>query len=102
MSRLTPLHSLHLSHGATLVPYASHLLPLTFAKTSIVQQIKHTRSKATIFDVSHMTQITFNKKEIPSCITASKVIDGCAKLTVLTNDKGGIVDDAIVSVTGKV
>jgi len=87
--------------GATMTPYASHMLPLTFQKQTIIQQIKQTRTHAAIFDVSHMTQITFRDKKVPKCITAPKVEDGNAKLTVLTNDNGGIIDDAIVSVCGK-
>ena len=51
--RRTPLHALHLSLGARMVPFASYEMPLHFP-AGILREHLHTRKAASLFDVSHM------------------------------------------------
>ncbi|MFN5589548.1 MAG: glycine cleavage system aminomethyltransferase GcvT [Holosporales bacterium] len=103
MSKLlhTPLYDLHRQHGARLVPFAGFEMPVQFA--GIVAEHTHTRTAASLFDVSHMGQIFFKgrdaetalEKLLPSRLDTLKV--GQGRYSVLLNEAGGIVDDIIVT-----
>src|SRR5690606_24087580 len=54
--RRTPLHSLHESLGARMVTFAGYALPMQYP-TGIIREHVHTRTGATVFDVSHMGQV---------------------------------------------
>ena len=49
----TPLHALHLALGARMVPFAGYEMPVQYPQ-GIVREHLHTRSAASLFDVSHM------------------------------------------------
>ena len=51
----TPLHALHVSLGAKMVPFAGYEMPVQY-KTGIIKEHLHTRAAAGLFDVSHMGQ----------------------------------------------
>ena len=53
--RRTPLHDLHVAHGASMVPFAGYGMPVQYP-AGIIAEHKHTRSAAGLFDVSHMGQ----------------------------------------------
>ncbi len=55
MSKLLPLHDIHLSLGAKMVPFAGYEMPIQY-KDGIMQEHLHTREEASVFDVSHMGQ----------------------------------------------
>ena len=98
----TALHDLHLEAGAKMVPFTDYTMPLHYAK-GIMQEHLHTRQQASLFDVSHMGQIQLIggepgaviEKLAPLAIGSLKA--GCQRYTVLLNENGGIVDDAIVT-----
>jgi len=52
----TPLHGLHLSLGARMVPFAGYDMPVQYP-AGLMAEHKHTRAAAGLFDVSHMGQI---------------------------------------------
>ena len=52
----SPLHDLHLSLGAKMVPFAGYLMPVQYSAGIIAEHL-HTRTKAGLFDVSHMGQV---------------------------------------------
>lgn len=52
----TPLHDLHVSAGAKMVPFAGYSMPVTYADQGLVDSHNHVRTKAGLFDVSHMVQ----------------------------------------------
>src|SRR5260370_35449826 len=54
--RRTPLHDLHKSLGAKMVPFAGYDMPVQYA-AGIMAEHLHTRAKAGLFDVSHMGQV---------------------------------------------
>lgn len=52
----TALYDLHLKHGGKMVVFADHLMPILYKQQTIIESHLHTRSAASIFDVSHMLQ----------------------------------------------
>ena len=52
----TALHDLHVSSGGKMVPYAGWSMPVQY-RDSIIASHLHTRSSASLFDVSHMLQV---------------------------------------------
>src|SRR5260221_3778265 len=54
--RRTPLHDLHKSLGAKMVPFAGYDMPVQYA-AGIMAEHLHTRAEAGLFDVSHMGQL---------------------------------------------
>src|ERR1700741_2145483 len=57
----TPLHALHLSLGAKMVPFAGYDMPVQYP-TGVLKEHLHTRKSAGLFDVSHMGQLTLRAK----------------------------------------
>ncbi len=85
-----------------MAEFAGYDMPIQYPD-GVLAEHNWTREKAGLFDVSHMGQIilegpgaaAFWEKLTPSAI--SKLKDGVAKYTVLTNEDGGIVDDLIIT-----
>ncbi|HIF24881.1 MAG TPA: glycine cleavage system aminomethyltransferase GcvT [Micavibrio sp.] len=102
MSKQTPLYQAHLDSGAKMGPFAGYDMPLYYGE-GVMAEHEWVREHAGIFDVSHMGQVILsgeNAMAFLERITPSsfgKLPDGRAKYTVMTNDKGGIVDDLIVT-----
>src|SRR5207248_11372454 len=103
----TPLHALHIALGGKLVPFAGYEMPVQYAP-GVLREHLHTRSKAGLFDVSHMGQIALHAKSgraedaalalerlVPQDIVA--VAPGRQRYAQFTNDDGGILDDLIVA-----
>lgn len=63
----------------------------------------HTRSLASLFDVGHMLQTRVSGKDAGEYLESLTTCDlknlnnGAATLTVFLNDKGGILDDLIIT-----
>src|SRR5262245_30032128 len=51
----TPLHDLHVSLGAKMVPFAGYDMPVQYP-LGVLKEHLHTRAAAGLFDVSHMGQ----------------------------------------------
>lgn len=99
----TPLYDLHVKHGGKLVDFAGFMLPVQYSDLSVSASHTFTRTSASIFDVSHMLQTRVRGKD---CIAWFESIcpvdlkgmaDGSSSLTVFLNNKGGIIDDLIVT-----
>ena len=104
----TPLHDFHKTHGANLVPFAGHHLPIAYAGQSLAQSHHFTRDHASLFDVSHMVQHIFKgpaaaaflETVAPGDFSSQGAMQG--KLTTfLWRENGGIVDDGIVTRLGE-
>ena len=54
----SPLHNLHVSRGGKMVPYAGWSLPTVYDDLNIFQSVLHTRKHLSLFDVSHMMQVS--------------------------------------------
>lgn len=102
MTKQTALYDLHVAQGAKMVPFAGYSMPIQY-KDGVIKEHEWVRSKAGIFDVSHMGQVMVEGEgaaEFFSYITPSnflKTPHGRAKYTVLTNEQGGIIDDLIIT-----
>ncbi|WP_024518026.1 glycine cleavage system aminomethyltransferase GcvT [Bradyrhizobium sp. Tv2a-2] len=57
----TPLHALHVSLGAKMVPFAGYDMPVQYP-AGVLKEHLHTRQKAGLFDVSHMGQVALRPK----------------------------------------
>lgn len=101
----TPLHDQHIKAGAKMGEFAGFDMPLYYDEGVMAEHL-WVRKHAGIFDVSHMRQImitgagaqNFMERITPS--SYGKAPEGRAKYTVMTNEKGGIVDDLIVTKLG--
>ncbi len=102
----TPLHDLHVSLGARMVPFAGYEMPVQYAD-GILAEHRWTRTHAGLFDVSHMGQATITGEGrvaalealVPGDVAALR--PGRMRYTMLTNDDGGILDDIIVTNVGE-
>ena len=101
----TVLYDFHVKNGGKIVDFAGFLMPVQYKDLSIQQSHAHTRTNVSLFDVSHMMQTKVHGKDRFKYIESLIVSDiqglkpDTGTLTVFTNDKGGIIDDLIVSNT---
>jgi glycine cleavage system T protein (aminomethyltransferase) len=97
--RRTPLYERHAALGARLVPFAGWEMPVQY--TSIVAEHRAVRTRAGVFDVSHMGQLALRDDGAHAYLQGrlsndlERIGDGQAQYTLLTNERGGIVDDLI-------
>ena len=99
----TSLFNLHKKHGAKIVEFAGYQMPIQY-KDGIIQEHKFTRTKAGIFDVSHMGQLYIYgleelTKDLEKIFPADlkKLKTNQSKYSFLMNEKGGIHDDLIIT-----
>jgi aminomethyltransferase len=100
--KTTPLHDRHLTLKARMAEFAGYDMPIQY-ETGVLAEHNWTRESCGLFDVSHMGQVFLEgagaaalwEKLTPSAI--SKLKDGTAKYTVMTNENGGIIDDLIIT-----
>lgn len=104
----TEFHKLHLELGGKMVPFAGYELPVQYEGLGVLKEHVHTRAPncASLFDVSHMGQIKWTGKDAVKFIEKMVVGDiaglksGEAKLSLIMNEKGGIVDDTVITNAG--
>ncbi|CCX06582.1 hypothetical protein FPQ18DRAFT_279072 [Pyronema domesticum] len=103
----TPLHDLHVAAGAKMVPFAGYSMPVTYADQGLAESHKHVRTKAGLFDVSHMVQhrftgpaaLPFLQSLTPSDL--SKLLPNTSTLSCFLHPvTGGIVDDLMITLHG--
>ncbi len=106
----TPLHALHLSLGARMVPFAGYDMPVQYP-AGVMKEHLHTRAAAGLFDVSHMGQIILKPKSgrIEDAALALETLvpvdvlglaEGRQRYGLFTNDAGGILDDLMIANRG--
>jgi aminomethyltransferase len=101
----TPLYALHQELGAKFVPFAGYEMPVQYP-LGVLGEHQHTRTKAGLFDVSHMGQLKLRGANpaaaletlVPGEMQALKA--GHTRYTLLTNPAGGILDDLMVTNVG--
>ena len=102
--RKTPLDAVHRRLGATMCPFAGWEMPLRYGS----ERTEHTavRTRAGLFDLSHMGEITVSGPQAAQALDYALVGDisalaiGRARYTMLCAEDGGILDDLIVYRTG--
>lgn len=106
----TPLHALHLSLGARMVPFAGYDMPVQYP-AGVMKEHLQTRNAAGLFDVSHMGQVTIQPKSgnvEDAALALEKIVPidvaglapGRQRYAVFTNDEGGILDDLMITNRG--
>jgi glycine cleavage system T protein (aminomethyltransferase) len=96
----TPLHARHVELGARLVPFAGWEMPVQYE--GVIAEHRAVRTDCGVFDVSHMGELDVEGPRAGELLQGllSNDLDrldlGDAQYTLLTNERGGIVDDLIV------
>lgn len=106
----TPLHALHLALGARMVPFAGYDMPVQYP-AGVLKEHLQTRTKAGLFDVSHMGQVIVKaasgsyadaalalEKLVPVDILGLR--EGRQRYGFFTNETGGILDDLMITNRG--
>src|SRR3954454_22242413 len=95
----TPLYDRHLALGARLVPFAGWEMPVQYE--GVIQEHRAVREDAGAFDVSHMGELEVEGPKARELLQGllsndlERIEPGGAQYTLLTNERGGIVDDLI-------
>ncbi|MFD6431903.1 glycine cleavage system aminomethyltransferase GcvT [Streptomyces venezuelae] len=98
--RLTALDAVHRALGATMTDFAGWDMPLRYASER--DEHNAVRTKAGLFDLSHMGEITVSGPEAVDFLNFALVGNigsigvGRARYTMIVAEDGGILDDLIV------
>lgn len=98
--RTTPFTEKHIALGAKMAEFAGYNMPISYS--GINDEHQAVRTNAGIFDVSHMGEFIFKGEGALDLIQrvttndASKITNGQAQYSCMTNENGGIVDDLLV------
>ena len=105
--KTTPLHQLHVSLGARMVPFAGYDMPVQYP-AGVMKEHLQTRAAAGLFDVSHMGQVVIKAKSgkyedaalaleslVPVDILG--LAEGRQRYGFFTDDNGGILDDLMIT-----
>ena len=93
------MHDRHVELGARMVPFAGWEMPVQYA--GVIQEHRAVRTDAGVFDVSHMGEIEVEGPQAHALLQSllsndlDKIRPGEAQYTLLTNERGGIIDDVI-------
>ncbi|MBI2982081.1 MAG: glycine cleavage system aminomethyltransferase GcvT, partial [Deltaproteobacteria bacterium] len=96
----TALNSLHRELGAKMVDFAGWEMPVQYS--GIREEHMAVRTKAGLFDVSHMGEIEIRGHKALelvqklTCNDASRLVPGRSQYSGLLNHEGGFVDDIMV------
>jgi aminomethyltransferase len=96
----TPLHARHRSAGARMVPFGGWEMPLEYS--GIADEHMAVRTRAGLFDVSHMGEIEIAGKDALRAVQAVSVNDaaklqvGQAQYSGLLTKRGTFLDDVLV------
>jgi aminomethyltransferase len=105
----TPLHAWHLAQGARMGAFAGYDMPIRYELGTIAEH-HHTRTSASLFDVSHMgvAELHADDDTFHTVAEALELFVPCdvdllppgrQRYTQMLNAKGGIIDDLMISRT---
>src|ERR1700756_4483152 len=95
----TPVHDRHVELGARMVPFAGWEMPVQYE--GVIQEDRAVRTDAGVFDVSHMGEVEVEGPRAHELLQSllsnalARLGAGDAQYTLLTNERGGIIDDLI-------
>jgi len=101
-SERTVLYPLHVELGARFCPFAGYEMPLQYREGLRAEHL-HTRSRAGLFDVSHMGQVRAGGAGLHEALERALPLDfaawpeGMQRYSLLLNERGGIEDDLMVT-----
>jgi aminomethyltransferase len=97
----TPLNAAHRELGGKMVDFGGWDMPVQYP-AGVIEEHMATRTRAGLFDVSHMGEIWVKGADAIPFVNrlttndVTKLVDGQAHYSALTNDNGGVVDDLLV------
>jgi aminomethyltransferase len=97
--RRTPLYERHAALGARMVPFAGWEMPVQYE--GVIPEHRAVRTDSGVFDVSHMGELEVEGPKAHDFLQSvlsndlDRIEPGAAQYTLLTNERGGIVDDLI-------
>jgi aminomethyltransferase len=97
----TPLNAVHRALGGKMVDFGGWDMPVQYP-AGVIEEHMATRTRAGLFDVSHMGEIWVEGPDALAFVNrlttndVTKLVDGQAHYSALTNDSGGVVDDLLV------
>lgn len=97
----TPLNAAHRRLGGRMVEFGGWDMPVQYP-SGTVEEHTATRTRAGLFDVSHMGEIEVRGADAIAFVNricsndASKLVDGQAQYSALTTERGTVVDDLLV------
>jgi glycine cleavage system T protein (aminomethyltransferase) len=95
----TPLYDRHVAAGGRMVPFAGWEMPVQYE--GVIAEHRAVRTDCGVFDVSHMGEIEIEGPRAHELLQGllsndlDRVEPGGAQYTLLTNERGGIIDDLI-------
>ncbi|KKI92985.1 glycine cleavage system protein T [Bacillus sp. SA1-12] len=96
----TPLYNVYKNYGAKTIDFGGWDLPVQFS--SIKEEHEAVRTKAGLFDVSHMGEVEVRGKDslafLQKLVTndVALIKDGGAQYTAMCYENGGTVDDLLI------
>lgn len=99
----TAFYDYHIKHNARMVDFAGWEMPLLYKDTGIIAEHNHTRTAASIFDVSHMGRLKFSGNGALAFLqkiatrNLEKAFVGQSLYAHICNEAGGILDDVIIT-----
>lgn len=100
MDKTTCLHQAHIDLGAKMSPFAGYDMPIEYA--GIEAEHNAVRQHAGVFDVSHMGEVRIYGCDAAAFVNliftndVNALADGEIAYGMLTNERGGTVDDLLV------
>lgn len=97
----TPLNAMHRRAGGRMVDFGGWDMPVQYALGTLGEHLA-TRTRAGLFDVSHMGEIEVRGSEAIPFVNrltsndVTKLVDGQAHYSALTTPEGTVVDDLLV------
>lgn len=97
----TPLNDAHRRLGGKMVDFGGWDMPVQYT-AGVIEEHMRTRTAAGLFDVSHMGEIWGEGPDAIAFVNrittndVTKLVDGQAHYSALTNENGGVVDDLLV------
>ncbi|QYO65828.1 glycine cleavage system aminomethyltransferase GcvT [Leptolyngbya sp. 7M] len=97
----TPLNAAHRELGGKMIDFGGWDMPVQYT-AGVIEEHMATRTRAGLFDVSHMGEIWVEGPDAIRFVDrittndVSKLADGQAHYSCMTNERGGVVDDLLV------
>lgn len=101
----TPLHAFHLARKGRMIGFAGYEMPVQYPDGIIAEHL-HTRTSASLFDVSHMGQAFLVGPDHETTAQALETLvpadilnlgPGRLRYSQFLNDAGGIIDDLMMT-----
>ncbi|MDY6826108.1 MAG: glycine cleavage system aminomethyltransferase GcvT [Bacillota bacterium] len=100
-AKKTPFYEKHVALEGKIVDYSGWFLPVQFPQ-GLVEEVHATRRKATLFDVSHMGEVSVEGKDAEAFLQKivtndiSGLKDGAIIYSPVCYSDGGVVDDILI------